>query len=144
MFGLSFEKLFLIALLAAVVIGPRRLPEYAGHIGRAVRVLRTFVDGARATAAETTGMPLEQWRSVDLSQYDPRRIVREALADDPVAAPVRRAWTDAEIAAIRPGQRFVVVGGSAHPQRIAIADLADDDPVRRAAEQIEAQPLVEV
>lgn len=184
MFGLTFEKLFLILLLAAIVIGPRRLPEYAGQLGRGIRRLRAFVDGARDGVTETTGVPIDQWRNVDLSRYDPRRIMRDALADDPVAerradaaapavegdelpaveldqppspaespspaeqpspaepppsiaplsAPRAPAWTDAEIAAVRPGQRFVIVGGSAHPRRIAIADLAEDDPVRRAAE----------
>lgn len=178
MFGLTFEKLFFILLLAAIVIGPRRLPEYAGRLGRGIRRLRAFVDGARDGVTETTGVPIDQWRNVDLSRYDPRRIMRDALADDPVAerradaaapavegdespaveldqppspaespspaepppsiaplsAPRAPAWTDAEIAAVRPGQRFVIVGGSAHPRRIAIVDLAEDDPVRRAAE----------
>lgn len=173
MFGLTFEKLFFILLLAAIVIGPRRLPEYAGQLGRGIRRLRAFVDGARDGVTETTGVPIDQWRSVDLSQYDPRRILREALADDappatgradaaapaaeadgspipelgppvaestsPVEPPLAIApapsslWTEAEIAAVRPGQRFVVIGGSAHPRRIPIADLAEDDPVRRAA-----------
>lgn len=173
MFGLTFEKLFFILLLAAIVIGPRRLPEYAGQLGRGIRRLRAFVDGARDGVTETTGVPIDQWRNVDLSQYDPRRILREALVDDappttgradaaapaietdepltfepadPPAASAPRAepplaitsaptlpWTEAEIAAVRPGQRFVVIGGSAHPRRIAIADLAENDPVRRAA-----------
>lgn len=189
MFGLTFEKLFFIALLAAIVIGPRRLPEYAGHLGRGIRRLRALVDGARETVTETTGVPIDQWRTVDLSRYDPRRIVRDALADEPGAVVARadaaasadetaavlaradaavrvgetamapaeggtaevaavpepvvaarpapaRTWTDDEIAAVRPGQRYVVVGGSAHPCRIAIAELPDGDPVRRAAETV--------
>jgi Tat protein translocase TatB subunit len=40
LFGIGAGELFLIMVLALVVIGPERLPEVAGQIGRAVGDLR--------------------------------------------------------------------------------------------------------
>ena len=44
MFGLSFEKLFLVAIVAGLVIGPQRLPLYAHRLAELIRSFRTFVE----------------------------------------------------------------------------------------------------
>lgn len=84
MFGLSFEKLIIVGIFAALVIGPQRLPHYAQKLGEFARLLRAQVDTARTRAAESMGT--EDWRALDPRQYDPRRIIREAL-DEPGSAP---------------------------------------------------------
>ncbi|MFK4762377.1 twin-arginine translocase TatA/TatE family subunit [Microbacterium sp. ZW T5_45] len=83
MFGLTFEKLFLVALLAAVIVGPRRLPDYVGRAAMLLRRATAFVADARHRAEEETGVAVlrEDWRALDPRQYDPRRIIREAWAD---------------------------------------------------------------
>ncbi|MFT4307277.1 MAG: hypothetical protein QM604_10345 [Microbacterium sp.] len=88
MFGLTIEKLFLIAIIAGVIIGPRRLPLYAAKVADFARGLRSFVDSARAQAEREAGVSLsrEQWQT-DLRKYDPRRIVREALESSPEGRP---------------------------------------------------------
>ncbi len=82
MFGLTFEKLLLVGLIAAVVLGPQRLPVVVGRAAALVRDLRRTVDAARVRAAEEIGVPVDapQWRALDPRRYDPRRIVAEALA----------------------------------------------------------------
>ena len=40
LFGIGLPELFLIMVLALVVIGPERLPEVAGQVGRTVADLR--------------------------------------------------------------------------------------------------------
>lgn len=134
MFGLTFEKLFLVGIVAAVVIGPQRLPLYAQRLGEYVRAVRRFVDQARADAG------VEEWRSdsYDPRRYDPRRIVREAWDERPdVRAPAEPTSFDPEVLAqaerIRPGQRYLVTGDSAHPRRVRLDSLAPDDPRRLAA-----------
>ncbi|MWC00367.1 Sec-independent protein translocase TatB [Agromyces seonyuensis] len=85
MFGLTFEKLLLIGIVAAFLIGPSRLPEAAAWLKRAVRKLRDFADDTTAKVRDEVGDDLGDldWRKLDPRQYDPRRIVREALLDEP-------------------------------------------------------------
>ncbi|MDH6207021.1 sec-independent protein translocase protein TatB [Aurantimicrobium minutum] len=96
MFGLTFEKLLLIGVIAVFVIGPERLPAYSAKFGQLVRKLKEMSSGAKDRIKEELGDDFdeEEWKKLDPRQYDPRRIIREALLDDapvnkaPVAAPV--------------------------------------------------------
>ncbi len=95
MFGLTFEKFLLLGVLAAFLLGPQRLPLYASRLALMVKRLKVFVDGAQDRVKSELGddADLIDWRKLDPRQYDPRRIIREALTDDPpgkgttVAAP---------------------------------------------------------
>ncbi len=122
MLGLSIDKLLVVAIAAAIIIGPTRLPGYAKRLGEIVRGLRAFLDAARARAETETGLSREDWQSLDPRQYDPRRIVREALAEPP-AADARACATsvaavDPDAAPSAPARRSVVTGSSAHPRRV--------------------------
>ena len=141
MFGLTFEKLLLVAVIAGVVIGPHRLPHYARRLAEIVRSLRALIDTTRTRVEAETGGTLasDDWTSLDLRRYDPRRIVRDAL-DTPSAPDGQDAALMEQARRIRPGQRFIVTGSAAHPRRIAIASLPPDDPRRIAAEAVPAIP----
>ena len=88
MFGLTFEKLLLIGVIAAFLLGPERLPVYAQKLGELVRKLRGFTSGAKERMREEMGPEFDEvdWRKLDPRQYDPRRIIRDALLDDPLGA----------------------------------------------------------
>jgi sec-independent protein translocase protein TatB len=90
-FGLTFEKLLLIGVIAVFLLGPERLPHYAAQLGRLVRSMRDMANGAKDRVKEEMGPDFDvDWRKLDPRQYDPRRIVREALADvDPFAEPAK-------------------------------------------------------
>lgn len=144
MFGLSFEKLFLATIIAGLVIGPQRLPLYTHRLAEMIRSLRAFVDASKARAETEIGISREELDALDVRRYDPRRIVRHVLADAPSATPeaaddaadpgATRARVAAEEAGrVRPGQKYLVSGGSAHPRRILISSLPEDDPRRLAA-----------
>jgi sec-independent protein translocase protein TatB len=83
-FGISFDKFLLIGIVAVVVIGPQRLPKYAAQLARIVRSMRQMADGARDRIREEMGPDFDDvdWKKLDPRQYDPRRIIREALLDD--------------------------------------------------------------
>ena len=82
------EKLFLIALLAVFIVGPERLPHYALQLGRLTKQAKSLVAQAKARAAEELGPDFDvDWKQLDPRQYDPRRIIREALAEDADATP---------------------------------------------------------
>src|SRR3954451_16007153 len=100
--GLTFEKLLLLAVLAVVLLGPDRLPRYAAQLARLVKSLKSLTDNAKDRMREEMGPEFDEvdWKKLDPRQYDPRRIIREALLEEstpgaavvaPVPRPVRRA-----------------------------------------------------
>ena len=75
--------LAVIALLAAFLIGPERLPVLAEKLGALVRGLRDLAGGAKERMREEIGPEFDEvdWQKLDPRQYDPRRIIRDALLD---------------------------------------------------------------
>ena len=84
MFGISGSEFLVIVLVAVVVVGPQRLPEYTRKLTQMVRQLRVFLDNARSQIAEEVGPEMADLdlSSLDPRQYDPRKIVRDALGED--------------------------------------------------------------
>jgi sec-independent protein translocase protein TatB len=82
-FGISGSEFIVLLVVAAVVLGPERLPHYAQQLGRLVRELRRMAQGASEQMRSELGPEFDEidWRKLDPRQYDPRRIVREALSD---------------------------------------------------------------
>lgn len=83
MFGINPSEFVVLLAVAAVVLGPERLPQYAQSLARLVRELRRMAQGAGESVRRELGPDFDEvdWRKLDPRQYDPRRIVREALAD---------------------------------------------------------------
>ncbi|MFC6705547.1 preprotein translocase subunit TatA [Flexivirga alba] len=83
MFGISGWEFLILVALAAALIGPDRLPEYVGKLRGYIRQLRDMADGAKAQLKDQMGPEFEDinWRAYDPRQYDPRKIVRDALFD---------------------------------------------------------------
>lgn len=84
MFGLSSEKILILGLLAVFILGPERLPGYAKSLANLVKSLRKMSENAKSQLKEELGDDYEEvdWRKLDPRQYDPRRIIREALSDE--------------------------------------------------------------
>ncbi|MCS4275524.1 Sec-independent protein translocase protein TatA [Mycetocola sp. BIGb0189] len=82
--GLSFNKLLIIGVLAAFLLGPERLPQLASQLARLVRSLREMATGAKDRLKDDMGEEYNEvdWKKLDPRQYDPRRIIREALTDE--------------------------------------------------------------
>lgn len=78
-------EFLVILLIAVVVVGPERLPQYAEQLAHHARSLRRFVGTAKERVASELGEEAADvdWASLDPRRYDPRRIVREALQEDP-------------------------------------------------------------
>ena len=106
-FGLTFDKLIIIAVIAVFLIGPDRLPSYAAQLARLVKSLRTMADGAKDRMREEMGPEFDEvdWKKLDPRQYDPRRIIRSALLDDEpmpvIARPAQRSEPK-----VLPGEEF--------------------------------------
>mgnify|MGYP000847144609 FL=1 len=82
--GISGPEFLVIVLVAVIVIGPQRLPEYTRRLTQAVRRLRVFLDDTKEQIAEEVGPELADLNLSDLDprNYDPRKIVRDALGED--------------------------------------------------------------
>lgn len=78
------NEFLVILVIAMVVIGPQRLPEYAQTLRKWVRQGRNYLLNAREQVRHELGPEFDDvdWTKFDPRQYDPRRIVREALAED--------------------------------------------------------------
>jgi sec-independent protein translocase protein TatB len=78
-------KLIFIAVLALFLVGPEKLPDYAAKLARFVRAARGMLDDAKDRVREELGPDFdeEEWRKLDPRQYDPRRIIRDALLEPP-------------------------------------------------------------
>ena len=91
---MTFDKLLVIGVIAVFLLGPERLPHYAAQFGRLVKSLRRMADDAKDRMREELGPDFDDvdWKKLDPRQYDPRRIIREALLegdDEPTVSAVR-------------------------------------------------------
>ncbi len=82
-FGINGWEFVILIVLAVVILGPERLPEYAAKLARFIRQARIKAEGAKDSLKEQLGPDYADinWRQYDPRLYDPRRIVREALAE---------------------------------------------------------------
>lgn len=85
MLGLTFDKILVIAVIAALILGPKRLPAAAAALGRMVRTLRQLATDTTGRIREEVGPEFDDinWTTLDPRHYDPRRIIREALTTEP-------------------------------------------------------------
>ena len=127
-FGLTFEKLLIIGVIAVFVLGPERLPYYASKLGQLVKQLRQMADGAKNRMREEMGPEFDDvdWKKLDPRQYDPRRIIREALLDDsPDPAPVIKPPAPVVAA---PAAPIVSSAAVDRGRRIAAGETVDPPP----------------
>ncbi|TLP78867.1 Sec-independent protein translocase TatB [Nesterenkonia sphaerica] len=82
--GFNVYEIFILIVLALVLLGPERLPQYAQSLARWVKKARHWADDAKVRFKEETGADFDDvdWQKYDPRQYDPRRIIRDALADE--------------------------------------------------------------
>lgn len=116
MLGINPGEFLILAVLAVAILGPERLPEYASQLARLVRELRRMATGAREQLREQVGPEIDEvdWRKLDPRQYDPRRIIKEALLDD-VEDAIRPATSP-----LSPATRAAAAGSRPAPAAAAV------------------------
>jgi sec-independent protein translocase protein TatB len=107
------SEFLVIALLALILVGPARLPEYVRGLRAAVLRLRALIRDGQAALKEELGEDVD-WSQWDPRTYDPRRIVREALFADEDATP---AAGTASVAALATGAIGTASTGSRRERR---------------------------
>jgi sec-independent protein translocase protein TatB len=93
--GIGFPELVVLVVVALVVLGPDKLPEFARQAGRLVRQLRRLSQQARDDIRSELG---PDYADFELTDLDPRRAIRKHILE---------AWDDADQPAdgIRPSAR---------------------------------------
>jgi sec-independent protein translocase protein TatB len=77
-FDIGTGELLALAVLALLVLGPEKLPEYAAEAARFIRQLRKMANEARTEVTRELGPELE---GLDLRDLNPRALVRKHLLD---------------------------------------------------------------
>ena len=70
--------MLVIAVLALLLLGPDKLPQYAAEAARFIRQLRNMANEARTEVTRELGPELE---GLNLRELDPRALVRRHLLD---------------------------------------------------------------
>ena len=78
MFGIGLPELMVIIVVAVLVFGPDRLPDFARQAGRFLRQVRTFTQSARDDIRSELG---PEFADFELTDLDPRRAVRKYMQD---------------------------------------------------------------
>lgn len=118
MFGIGIAEFMVILVVALLVFGPDRLPEFAKQAGRMVRQVRQFSQQARDDIRSELG---PEYSDFELTDLDPRRALRKHILE---------AWEEDEAAAGKatssttPGARSV----PAPPPVLAAGELPPYDP----------------
>ncbi|GAA3671316.1 twin-arginine translocase TatA/TatE family subunit [Arthrobacter ginkgonis] len=84
MFGINGGEFLVLAVLAVLILGPDKLPAYAQQLARLVKEVRRMAAGAKEQLREEVGDEIADidWRKLDPRQYDPRKIIKDALLED--------------------------------------------------------------
>ena len=101
MFGVGLPEFLVIFVVAILVFGPDRLPDFARQAGRFLRQMKNFTTAARDDLRNELG---PEFADLELSDLDPRKAVRkhilEAMEDD----------DEEDIVPVRRGQRPLAAG----------------------------------
>ncbi|MFE5308329.1 Sec-independent protein translocase TatB [Isoptericola sp. NPDC056573] len=124
MFDINGGELLIIVVLAVLLIGPERLPGYAAQLASLVKRGKRLLQDTKARVDTELGPEFKDvdWSKLDPRQYDPRRIVRDALMDDDDGpAPAPRA------AAAAGGTATAAATSASDERRAAVPAPFDDE-----------------
>lgn len=120
----------MLLLVVIVVVGPRRLPEYTRRLTQLVRQLRLFLDNAKEQIAQEVGPELGELNLEDLNprNYDPRKIVRDALGEDldAIRRDLSTPFRSAASTAVKTGDEVVAAARGTK----SLSTMIDDEAAR--------------
>ena len=79
MFGIDAADLVLILVLAVVLFGPERLPEYSRKLARIFVYLRGIANNAKGTLREELG---PEYADLELKDLHPKALVAKHMRDE--------------------------------------------------------------
>ncbi|HEX9260273.1 MAG TPA: Sec-independent protein translocase protein TatB [Acidimicrobiales bacterium] len=103
-FNTSGTEFLIILLVALVVLGPEKLPDFIRKVGRVVSEVRRMANGFQAELRDTLGEPTKELReTIDLARTtfigdgkptSPTNLISKLLSEGPTTEPVAGAVAD--------------------------------------------------
>ncbi len=95
MFDVGAPELLVLIVIAVILFGPEKLPEFARKAARVVRYLRNMAGNAQQQLSKELGPGFED---VDVRDLNPKTFIQKHLLDDvePVIADVKKEITAAK------------------------------------------------
>lgn len=82
MFDIAFSEMVVIALVALLVLGPKRLPELARTAGRWIAGVRRFIENVKQEVdREVRGEDLEAFRKLQQELDETRALLHKSASD---------------------------------------------------------------
>lgn len=88
MFDIGFWELVIIAIIALIIIGPERLPQFARDAGRFIAKIRKYVQNAKRELEKELDLDQTQNLQDDISHIDklmkeaPDRMMNQAMDEN--------------------------------------------------------------
>ena len=143
LFGVGIPEILVVLLLAAVIFGPGRLPEFAGQFGRAIRELREYARDFRdeylTDFEEMREEYIEVRHHLEETDQDIRRDLEEAEADIRAAARDAEAATADAISTARDGGTPAAAGTAPTPVTAAAVEQGETPAEER---RVRRRPIV--
>ncbi len=76
MFGIGFQELIVILIVALIVLGPQRLPEAAKTIAKFIREIKGAVDEVKSSVAEDIAS-VKDLTKIDLEEIEEKEKSRK-------------------------------------------------------------------
>lgn len=142
-FGVGIPEILVVLLLAAVIFGPGRLPEFAAQFGRAIRELREYARDFRDEYLVDFEEMREEYIEVRHELAETDQGIRADL--EAAQADIRSAARDAEVVAeeavnaVREGEDAPAPVAA---QTAAAAEPAAADEIREPRRREHRRPIV--
>lgn len=92
MFDIGAPEILLLIVIAVIVFGPERLPEFARKAAQVVHYVRGMATQAQQQLSDELG---PEFKNMDFRDLNPKQFVRKHLLDevDPIVADVKSELT---------------------------------------------------
>jgi sec-independent protein translocase protein TatB len=93
MFDVGAPELLVLVVIAVILFGPEKLPEFARKAARVIRYVRTMAGSAQEQLSKELGPGFED---IDVRDLNPKAFIQKHLMDDvdPIVADVKKEITD--------------------------------------------------
>ena len=97
MFDVGAPELLVLVVIAVILFGPEKLPEFARKAARVIKYVRTMAGSAQEQLSKELG---PEFSDLDVRDLNPKTFIQKHLMDDvdPIVADVKKEITDSTAA----------------------------------------------
>ena len=93
MFDVGAPELLVLVVIAVILFGPEKLPEFARKAARVIKYVRTMAGNAQEQLSKELG---PEFSDLDVRDLNPKTFIQKHLMDDvdPIVADVKKEITE--------------------------------------------------